>query len=143
MKRKLKSLLFSFVALSALTIMTFFMSCSKNNEKQLSDEITNEDVEYVASCLEKLSNPEFNSPESFMLWAAHQHNTYQQDSIIRSLPHETLMRIADVVQNKYNKITPQLIMEEYRESYNKVYQYMGRSVKSDTIFIDSINNKQQ
>lgn len=143
MKRKLKSLLFSFVALSALTIMTFFMSCSRNNEKQLSDEITNEDVEYVASCLEKLSNPEFNSPESFMLWATHQRNTYQQDSIIRSLSHETLMRIADVVQNKYNKITPQLVTEEYRESYNKVYKYMDPPIKSDVITVDSTNIKEQ
>lgn len=142
MKRlNLNYLPFTLMVVSALIILTmFFASCGHQSGHHDGEEtsktiVTQEDVDYVAACLEKMSNQKFNSTEEFLIWRQQKIDAAKRDSIIIHTPTDKMYSIAKVVHNKYNIITPDLIYKEYTESYKNVYKYIENEYNSlnDTI----------
>lgn len=139
-KLNLNHALFTLMAVSVLIILTLFASCAyksghSNNKDGSPIVVTQEDVNYVAACLEKMSCQRFNSTEEFLIWRQQKVDAFKRDSVIIHIPTDKMYSIAKVVHNKYNIITPDLIYKEYTESYKNVYKYIENEYDSlnDTI----------
>ena len=87
----------------------------------------------IAKEFKALQNPEFKTVDEMVSYVSDLKQSYTADSIFRTIPEENLREIAGVVLKREGYLDKSLIVEEYKENYDKVYKYLPDKKKEETI----------
>lgn len=129
MKRKV-----FFMLIALLSVVSIVCSCnhkSGKHEPQTAEEIaasvTDDDVVWVRACINKMQTINYGDPDVFLQNLKQDRQNWKSDSIINSIPIQTLEQMCNIVYHKYATINKELVLKEYNESYSKVYKYLENS----------------
>ena len=87
----------------------------------------------IAKEFKALQNPEFKTVDEMVSYVSDLKQSYTADSIFRTIPEENLKEIAEVVLKREGYLDKSLIVEEYKENYDKVYKYLPDKKKEEAI----------
>ena len=121
------------LCLIMLSCMAFTVSSCDYFEFGKTSKILEKDSLLFAKEFKALQNPEFKTVDEMMSYTSDLKQSYTADSIFRTIPEENLKEIAGVVLKREGYLNKSLIVEEYKENYDKVYKYLPDKKKEETI----------
>ena len=121
------------LCLVMLSCVAFTVSSCDYVEFGKTSKILEKDSLLIAKEFKALQNPEFKTVDEMVSYVSDLKQSYTADSIFRTIPEENLKEIAGVVLKREGYLDKSLIVEEYKENYDKVYKYLPDKKKEETI----------
>ena len=121
------------LCLIMLSCVAFTVSSCDYFEFGKTSKILEKDSLLIAKEFKALQNPEFKTVDEMVSYTSDLKQSYTADSIFRTIPEESLREIAEVVLKREGYLDKSLIVEEYKENYDKVYKYLPDKKKEETI----------
>lgn len=128
---KRKNVFYVLVAIIMIALVFTVSSCAHKSDKEktqtpeeIAASITDDDVIWVQACINKMQTIHYDDPDVFIQNIKQDRQNWKADSIINSIPEQTLKQMCNVVYHKYATINKELIIDEYKQSYTKVYKYL-------------------
>ena len=121
------------LCLVMLSCVAFTVSSCDYVEFGKTSKILEKDSLMIAKEFKALQNPEFKTVDEMVSYVSDLKQSYTADSIFRTIPEENLKEIAEVVLKREGYLDKSLIVEEYKENYDKVYKYLPDKKKEETI----------
>ena len=121
------------LCLVMLSCVAFTVSSCDYVEFGKTSKILEKDSLMIAKEFKALQNPEFKTVDEMVSYVSDLKQSYTADSIFRTIPEENLREIAGVVLKREGYLDKSLIVEEYKENYDKVYKYLPDKKKEETI----------
>ena len=121
------------LCLVMLSCVAFTVSSCDYVEFGKTSKILEKDSLMIAKEFKALQNPEFKTVDEMVSYVSDLKQSYTADSIFRTIPEENLKEIAGVVLKREGYLDKSLIVEEYKENYDKVYKYLPDKKKEETI----------
>lgn len=121
------------LCLIMLSCVAFTVSSCDYFEFGKTSKILEKDSLLIAKEFKALQNPEFKTVDEMVSYVSDLKQSYTADSIFRTIPEENLKEIAGVVLKREGYLNKLLIVEEYKENYDKVYKYLPDKKKEETI----------
>ena len=121
------------LCLIMLSCVAFTVSSCDYFEFGKTSKILEKDSLMIAKEFKALQNPEFKTVDEMVSYVSDLKQSYTADSIFRTIPEENLKEIAGVVLKREGYLDKSLIVEEYKENYDKVYKYLQDKKKEETI----------
>lgn len=121
------------LCLIMLSCVAFTVSSCDYVEFGKTSKILEKDSLMIAKEFKALQNPEFKTVDEMVSYVSDLKQSYTADSIFRTIPEENLKEIAGVVLKREGYLDKSLIVEEYKENYDKVYKYLPDKKKEETI----------